>query len=116
MSFTLINSELLNFLSFTASIDEKYCDIILSFFSTSILVHNNLNIDEKIELAYALDFFGINFDEYAYKHDSIDVLRQQLFDYAAETTTKEIFYMIDYLIPEVKDNEFNLIFKIITQI
>lgn len=93
------------FLSFSASIDEKYCDLILSFFYSSILNHNHLNIDEKIELAYALDFFGINLDDNAHKFQSINILRQQLIDYASSSNFVEPFLLISYLIPEIQTKE-----------
>lgn len=93
------------FLFLLVSIDEQYCDSILTFFCSSILHHDHLNITEKIELAYALDFFGICLDDNAHKYESINNLRQQLIDYALSLDKFEPFLLITYLIPEVETKE-----------
>lgn len=58
-------------------------------------------MQEKVELAYAMDFFGIMLSVYSYKYDSIYKLRKDLITYAHESNDTEIEDLINYLIPDL---------------
>lgn len=84
------------------SINGKYFDLLMHFFDTGILLHHNLQLSEKLELAYVLDYFGLDLLVNSYKYRTIDELRYQLILYAKQSGNESTMNLVEYLIPDIQ--------------